>query len=559
MSPTPSFIHSCIAFGRPLWMRQRLNYALMTLWTVGAIIATRVLAKELSGPTKSFFHIFNSMGAGMMLSGCVIFAISISQSSLPRIFFPKGSEGLASSFNLPLPTAHLVLAPMVTAIGSVLSYWIAFWFLGVWAIGSSMPFLPPAIALAILVASPNTVSWGVAAKNPFAIAFCMIPLVGPLVIILLAVNHVPINFLIIPFTVLFGSEIWASLVSAPVARHSISKSPLRLLIKEKSPSKHLRHSAVTLPLKSALASQIWFHETFKIPLISASVAAFAFPILVAATQLIKGIQIPAVGPHMIPNTVGLVTWGMFPLFGFMCVSISATLIVGFNLPRPDPMDLQPMPALIATRPISSFHILQAQMVRASRCAIATCLAVGIEAVAWQYLNGISTPIHPTVGELTPPLLLLVSISLPVLFLSVQSIAMLGARLPKHFTSILRKGLPYLFGAAAFAALQITASVDFKSFVLPLAISLLPIKLILVALAKSKLEAKRLITREIFLQGTAAWGALVLTLGTAYSLLLPKGLVPINEVFAVVALVIPANRILWQLYYLDASRHIGAVK
>ncbi len=555
MSPKPSFIHSRIAFGRPLWMRQRLNYVLMTLWTVGAIVGNHLMTRNLHGPTMAFFDIFGDMGAGMMLFGCLLFAFKICEIAAPRSFLPKRGEGLGL-LTLPLPTTHLVLAPVVVVIASVLSFWVAYWVLAVWLVGGSAPFFVPAIALALIVTAPSTGSWGISAKNTIATLFLLVPVFGPLIAGIVMVNHLSLSILAVPFSLLFCGAIWASLASAPVARHSISRSSTRPTVRSKPSPKPRRTRPTALPVTSPLASQIWFHQMFKIPMISASLGAFIFPILVAFTQLFNDIHIPTVGTHRSPNFAGIVTWLMVPMFAFSCVSISALLIVGFNLPKPEPADLQPMPALIATRPISSLHILQAQMVTAFRCAIATCLAIGVEAAVWMHFNGVSTPIHSTFADLTLPLLLLISISLPILFVSLQSIAMLGARLPKHFTAILTKGFPYLFGAAAFASLQITSSFDFNNFVFPLGLSLLIIKLVLIGLVESKLETKRLISRTKFLQGIACWAAIVLIFGTAFSVLLPKGLIPAAEVFLIVALIIPANRILWQLYYLDASRHIG---
>ncbi len=570
-----SFTSSCLAFAVPLWMRYRRDYLYMALGTIVAIVAAQVLAHVPAGTFGYAGHQAKvvefgiSMIAIIFFIGCFTFAsklgISVDRDSPTSA--PKFSS--IATYSLPVTTTNLVLAPMATAIASVVSFWVMFWVVAALPFNNQVPLLLPILVLSLMIASSKASGWTIYNKGGIGCLLMLMSMGAPMLVGFGMYNHVPMVILDTATGLMLVLSIKWALDLAPSARQSIVRAPQKTRL-EKVARQEAKALSKGLPdLRSPLIAQIWFHRHGK-----TTEVTMVFLACVAAILLIR---IPFSDAHVDLASVtagrSIISLGSSAVFQFsfllpicllICAVFSTALTMSSGLPANNSKEVSPLNQFIAIRPISSASIVISQLAAAFRTAMGASYVVWVASIFWLFspieINGKLTSIRELLFALFSLqrvlLIILTAGLLPVVIFSVQSGSMVSSRLPQKVMKVWRSMMPLFVGAGVFSLLEVSFYKHISEFILPVGLALLCVKAVLVQLADVKLERKRLISRTEFLKGAGLWFLTVALISAAFYAVLPTGFLPFPEVFILIALVIPANRILWHIYYLDASRHVG---
>lgn len=568
-----SFTQTCLAFARPMWTRFRTDILRMVWGTLAAIIATTILMNlqigDLGLPAEGIkFMRFLGNGTGLLIfAGCYSLASKLSGNFSGETDVRR----MLLAFTLPVTTRDIVLAPMIAAIVSVSAFWIAFWFAAVLPYGGPAPFLLPLLLTGLMISASQAGNWTVFVRGSVGCLFLMMSIFAPILAALGLLNHFSVVAMNAIVVVLTAISIRIALVYAPISRHTIP-TKFTTAAYEKHAHKVSKPSRARSAPKRAtpLSTQVWFYKAHKLDRVT-----MFFVTIAAAIMLIR---IPAstselvrVGPvRMIPE---IYEFGfMIPIAGFIAVMFTTVIGMTINgMPTKGQKVVTPLPTFSAIRPITSAQLFVSQAFIALRCALAATYIVWIAILLWT-LSPVEVDGHTMclftywVSIITPSgvaLTILTASLLPVILFGFQMASMARSRLSTKVGKFVGF-LPSILMFAAIEALMLCKLSGLAAFghwaqnQLPAGILLLGIKFAIIPLVQFKLEQNHLLDRSTFYKCAGVWLASVLILTVVFYPLLPPGYITLPQLGVLFALILPANRMLWQIYSLDQTRHIGAI-
>lgn len=570
-----SFTQTCLAFGRPMWTRYRKDFIWMAWGTLAAIVVTTVLSNIPVGMFGFSIHVirafkFTSSGCGIMLYlGCYGLATKVGSNFEPGVDARRIS---VLTYTLPITTRDLVLAPMIVGSLSVVAFWVVFWLLAVLPYGSPVPLILPVMITCLMISSSHAVSWIIFVRGGIGCLLSMISVIAPIFAIIGMLNHVSLNAMSLAAATLTAISVQLALQYAPISRNSVTTSFATAAIEKRAQKDAKRTKRRELPtLSNPLAAQTWFYKVYKLDKITIVFVAIAAVILLIRIPISTS-DFPLTGSiRILPEAYEF--WNLLPVAGFIAVLFMTVIGMTANgMPTKGQKSLPPLPTFSAIRPITTAQLVVSQAAVAFNSALAASYVVWISSVLWTLspveVGGKTLSMFNfLISEATPSRILLVLLTaafFPFVIFSLQMASVARSRLPLRLGKILGF-FPsvFIFGFVEVAIISRFPSWEafgnFAQTLLPAGILLLCIKAVLIPIAQRKLEQNRLISRETFFKCAGGWIASFVVLTGAFYVLIPSGYISLVQISILIALIIPANRMLWQIYCLDLTRHVGATK
>lgn len=465
------------------------------------------------------------------------------------------------SFSLPVRTQTLVLAPMAVGVLLVLSLWAPYCLLAILPLHSGVPVLLPMLALCLMVVANYSCRWLIGVKWLFApcMMIATIPaLAAPFLVVSDADLVLPelITALLIPTAALAACRV------APSARNSTSLPNLDHATAGEEKRRGRRRAAGPERIfKTALAAQCWFRMRSRFFL-----SAIYMPVLWCLMLKVMPYIMGSGNPFVIENAESVTDRPLYML-----------CLVFFAM-GPQPLEVMPkhdkgrliinafMDPFLAVRPMSTATIVGTRMLSGLvpgalvTAELAFLALFGVIAPPSSILSGLGA--HGTRASL--PLLVTAVILFPIFLVSLQAGSMTLGLLPER----VRKLSLAWWLLALFVVLLVTSRILFRDvwrtefwlghgFPSRLGITvllLLAVKAALIVPGSMRLLQSGLGTRRQLGIGAGLWVTSFAALsGLAYAVL-PPGSVTLSGVALVVALLVPANRIIWHIVLLDRTRH-----
>jgi len=569
-----AFIQTCGAFARPMWMQYSKNFIGTGCGTLGAILATHLFIHLPEAITQLKPHDgievrFFSMGISILLFlNCYFLAIKIGSGYDSGKDNPGSKMYGTQNFTLPVSTRNLVLAPMAIYIGSVIVFWAAYCLGAILPIGISLPVLLPTLLLALVVAASQASAWMIRTKAGIGCLLMLVALAAPLLAFVAYLTHVPLGIPTAVATGLIVVSVWLSLEFAPLARHSVSSKSIKKNAERWAQKEAKKANAEPLPpLHSPLPTQLWYHTALRhhkfAPVLSAIVCV-SLLVWIPLSDLTPMESIH-VGRILVVPAVTLFWVCCLPLnvlFGWMSTSITEPQGAIRNGKFVTDSGLDPF---IATRPISSLCIVAARLITTFRSTLWACGFVVASSLALLLTPATEGSKQAMLGELLADhiswrgsvLTVLALIGLPLVIWTLQLSLPLERIFGKFLGIGLRAGM--IFAAVFGAELYLATMRDFslsgvlRNVLVP-GFVVLTLKLLASAYGLLKLCRQKLIGQSNALKSAAMWFGTATVLTAWVAIALPPGRVPVVDIFLAVSLILPANRILWKILLLDASRH-----
>ena len=570
-----SFTQSCLSFARPMWTRYRKDFLWMIWGTLAAILVSTVVPNIPAGAFGTPLFLFRALKLTSSGIGLLLFVGCYSLASKIGTNFSAETDSrrlMVLTYTLPLSTRDLVLAPMVAAVLSVSTFWIVFWLLAVFPYGGPVPLVLPILLTSLMIAAAQASSWTLYVRGGIGCLFLMISICAPMLAIVGMLNHFPMVVMNAVTASLIVMSVSLALKYAPISRHSVTNS-LSAAALEKRAKKNAKQSKQrALPtLSSPLSAQIWFHQVYRLSAITRIFVGVAAAYLLIRIQTSTS-ELAGVGKvRMVPDVYQF--WFILPIAGFIAVLFMTVIGMTVNgMPTKEQKSLPPMPTFSAIRPITTAELFVSQAVTAFRSALAATYVVWISGILWTFspieVNGKTIWVlnyllsHLTVKACL--LILLLAAFVPVVVFNFQMASMARSRLPKRLGQFIGYApAALIFGFVEVMMLTKTPDLgtlgDWGPTLWFIGMVLLTIKVALIPVAQIKLEQNRLLSRETFFKCAGTWLAIVIALTGAFYALLPSRILSLPQLFVLVAIIIPANRMLWQIYCLDITRHVGATK
>jgi hypothetical protein len=436
----------------------------------------------------------------------------------------------------------------------------------------AIPVVLPTLLLIHAVASFHASAWLVRSKACLAVTFMFSAMFYPFLTVLLVWRGVPQGVLevLTVASVIFST--WSTLRVAPMARRSDTTAAQNRLV-AKAKAKDLRQaarSAVPVVLTSPLRAQIWFRLKQRMAFLSAIMVAgtVVFMVLakIIAGPLLKGI-IPSTGAHH--ST--LFSGGFTSMMTIVCVMMVFIMpLETSGAVRDGKFVLNPgFDPFIAIRPITTAQLTLAKLLTAVVGAIWTTIVLVAGVVLMSVTPGgtgydLSVFMSSDAPLRRGLLVALAVLCMPLLIVSAQYYTATGNLLPEW----VRKASKYLFpvavGLSVFGFLHLvdfplSRGADLQSIVNSIllipTIILLAIKASLAVFGAARLAKAHLMDANTTLKCAAIWAFAWVTLTAAFHYALPPGASHPLGVSLVVALLLPANRLLWHIDLLDRTRHV----
>jgi hypothetical protein len=158
--------------------------------------------------------------------------------------------------------------------------------------------------------------------------------------------------------------------------------------------------------------------------------------------------------------------------------------------------------------------------------------------------------------------------LPVLFASVQFLPATFNLAPPVVKKVWKYTFPLIFGVVGmFLMIRLMPTPQrsdesvrdtvqgFSQMELVTAgVAVMLVKIPLAAIGAMKLQRNRLLDLSITLKGLGIWILGLIGLTAIFYFLLPAGLISLAEMALLIAVLLPANRLIWHILLLDKTRH-----
>lgn len=567
MRVSNSLARTTAAFAYPLWRHQRINclyagiawflisgsaYSLSTFDSSHAV--SRILQYIIGGSLLAVFFMWSTTTSGIL------------SPTLAR----RDGLCIQSLFVLPIRTEDLVLAPMFICILIAVLPCLLFWVAVVVPLGFNIPILLPLLLLTLVVTSTHAGNWLTASKSK-AGRLLSIVAGAPILIVFGWIKQMPEPALCVLAFALIGLSVYASLEFAPFVRHSIARHRNSTAARTSSAKPSVELIPNEPPLQGPLNTQIWYESVRKLyvvmPILTGmgAVSLLCFKLFSSNSKMTS-----LVGDIGVSSSAGefFMLVPLVLLGAFLFASNSRIQNVTAN---PQSLKDSALELFVAIRPISTSSIVGSKLRINIRGALLTSGVVLIGFFLWSLLPAQSPSEHGTILGLLltharPRLwrfIGLSTISLPFLIWSnlagepfqailgsSKNIAKYGPYVLTISTIIIAIG--FMVATSGLPIQDVTrtegafASVGVGIWLL--------LKVGFAAGGMVRLRQKNLVNGWSLAQGGATWVIAAVILTTAYYLVFPPGRIPVTNVLTTIVLLLPANRILWQILSLDAKRH-----
>jgi len=458
---------------------------------------------------------------------------------------------------------------MCLSICSVLIFWATYWVAAILPNQIAVPMLLPALVLVLVVAATQAGSWMIRTRPGVGCLLSLLAIGGPIFSVVAYVNGVPLGISTMVTAVLIAGSVWLSLENAPLARHSIGN--IRTVENAAKWAERDAKKGAAPPLappKSPLATQLWYQTSQRphyLALFLTGITCFGLLVWVLASH--DPASSIGIGAILVPPSV--VGFGLsLPLCVVYCQMSSSVIEPQGSFRDGKFVKNTGLDPFFAIRPMTTTGLVTARLITSFRSCLLASAVVEISSVA--LLLAPATEGHRS-GLLGDLLLLhinthaailaaLVIFTLPLVIWSIQLNLPLNQIFGERLGPILRFGAMFL---AIFGLEQLYFHVSVKGDI-PLAalpifyfvfgLAAVALKLTGCGFAIFRLCRKRLISKDNAIRLVGIWVLAVAILAGAYALALPRDLIPLGDVWVAIAMILPANRILWKILLLDASRH-----
>ncbi|MDR3691584.1 MAG: hypothetical protein P4L46_19555 [Fimbriimonas sp.] len=572
MSKIGSLGFAISAFAYPYWRNLRTSFA----WAGVALLALGGIAYWLQIP---------QLAAGTSISPTIQYVIGASALIICGLVAGQttqcegilgGQAGgglLPNAYILPVKTRDLVLAPIIISAVSAIVPCLVFWAFVAAPLRFHLPVLVPLLLTVLVLTSLQASSWLAGNRSIVGIFSSLVAGMGPFVVLQGFMNHLNVTLLESLSVGFIGLSVFAAVWAASSVRHSspIAAKPIPHPANARGVSTQLRSPAPPA-LAGALPTQIWYESLRKTYLVLPTIAVIGFLcyfVLVGINDHWRT-EVLVANVRVGRTTVQFVTPIVLLLLGaFLFAANSQVMNVSTN---PRLMTDYAMDPFLAIRPIPTALILAARLRSNIYAALLTSGIVIIAMGVWVVLPATDAAQNGTIYSLVLAhlthrgwgMFVLSALCLPLLIWSNLAgepfQAVIGS------SPNMARIAPYVLSIAAIAA-AISCMVVFAKtqpsstgglthallgFGTGLLISL---KFILAIVAAARLLKRRLVEPRVLGRCAGLWLVLAALITLAFYQVLPEGRVSALAIALTVLLLLPANRILWQIVSLDAKRHV----
>jgi len=564
-------------FAYPLWEKNRRRYCAGFIGLVAIFVAVHFVSR--------FFGGLLAMAYGGILAGFVMTVVG------PLVWGGPQTIQQTSTFTngvlgLPVTDSELVWFPIGFAFLGFAAPWLAFVAAALRPlhIPLALPFLHapiypfglPLLCVGAMVSSSVWSRWTISTGK---LSGCLVALVSML-------------SYFVPFELLFGvpevfldalcfvicvASVYGSFKACPRARHGMSGSESPVLVAKSGRVERKESSKSKPAFPSVWSTQVWFDEgpaRISIWFLPLTILLFVgmFRLIPSVNGLMDHGHHLAGGFESSPSLWGIHLARESQLYVMFLQFLPIGLIAAaespaFGMFKADPSLLKTpgLDRFTAIRPIASVQVTGARLYVVAKTA---CLcAPGILCLGWYFLmqpakegdrigtlmSLISNHLGPYPG---------VSWIIGVLFLPLVIWSLLSGNPLRYF---LRSRVLQILGFSLILApsfvnigllllLRSEFSLDTFSDALPTVLgAMLALKGFVAVRGWATVRRENLIPAKTLQVGAFIWVATLMIVGGAFSYAL-GAVFPLWAILAVVAIVLPVNRILWQVVGLERSRH-----
>lgn len=483
---------------------------------------------------------------------------------------------MAPMFTLPVATPLLVLGPLFVRAGILAAFWLAFCLFAAIPTHSDLPVILPTLLLILTVACAQASSWMIRTGGCAGVLFMFAGLFAPLVAALAVWLKVPQILLETASVGITAYAVSRTLRMAPLARCSHS-TPALSRMSEKALAKDAARAAKldVQTLSSPLKAQIWFRLKQRthiiMPFMIGVMMLFMILLKVIVSSALPsllssgGIGLPLSSANFFSATFCL---GSLFLVLFMPIDFQTAFRdgkVAFN------SGIDPFTAI---RPISTAILTLSKMTTAVIGGFYLSIVWILSSVLW-----FNTPGGPNLNfnhalasesALSRSLLIVaLAACLPLVIASVQFFTATFGYLPETIKKLWKFTFPLVFGVvAAFLMIRLmpgtqihdgSLNTEMEGFsrteLLTAGTFVLLVKISLAVVGAIRLQNKRLLDASITMRCLGIWGLTFAALTAIFYLLLPAGSIRLTDLAILIAVLLPANRLLWHILLFDKARHI----
>ena len=487
---------------------------------------------------------------------------------------PFAVRGLFSSdtFSLPVTTRDLVLVPMLIGVLSAVSCGLIFWVAVVLPFQVHVPVLLSILLLALTVTGSQACSWLLLAKSLFGCLLMPLTGFGPILGAVAWMNHVPDGLLDGASIALILASISVSLWAAPFARNSTTMAgsynaaAIERAHSEKGKRKQKEVDDSKLP--SPFQTQVWAESARKGYLALSFITGMSGIILLIVCLFYDATPSVRLG-------IGDIEIGTSTRLFLLCIPITLLFAGMFtaNSPNVEAMNRvgkgsnSAMDPFSAIRPMGTAGFVIARLVGNVKTALVSSWILAVSMTLLLLAPARERQTTGTLGSVLAThaspsglaLSCIIVLSVPFLIWCSLSGDPFRAIFPKKFREYLSVG-PIVAVVVVVSLVRESANSGSwdLSYILGLltyiGIGLVCLKAMFAAAALVRIRRKGLLDSSVLIKIAVSWVGLGFFIVAAFHFLLPPDFVPLDALTVLVLLLLPANRILWQILALDASRH-----
>jgi hypothetical protein len=573
---SPSLWSTIRAFAWPLWANGRWLY-------VGGFALLLVLAgamhvADARSVWSSHAVPFPTFGGSVLTGSYVLVALVLSLAPVLPMGRRVASSGQGSptalvDLALPVSTRRLVLIPLSFGVAGFSGLWLLLVMTTVVPLGLAVDLRLPILVAFACIVSMQAAMWAASAHAKY-LRFSLVPF--------MVVGFDPFShFFTKPEPIRSIVLVLVSLVSlaallglAPSVRRGTAWTARARRDALKGKREAVRESR---QFESPMSAQSWFDQsphrllTF-LPLALPVCMYILYRIIIGSATNYTGMNtaehFQALGMWNIKVAMG--TGSAFTFIPFLVLLYSVTVpngCLGLSSKWQDAKNLRAMSTFLSVRPITTAQLVVGRLCLAGKGAILISpfvILVIASAFAKMGLDGgrfgtLASLIATHLAGRGPILGALLALCTPFLIWTLQS----GNPL---------QGARNLF----FNGLQVLVFLGFLFWITRIELTwqlhpgrergalhlawivgwiVLGAKAVAAAAGVRRSRALNLVCDRTLANGAKIWIAAAVILTTAFYIALPPGTIALPTLILIIALLLPANRILWQIITLDATRHL----
>ncbi|MDR3691583.1 MAG: hypothetical protein P4L46_19550 [Fimbriimonas sp.] len=591
MKQPQSFFQTAKAIAYPVWLRNKRTYigsALGLAVTILAAYAVHFGADQIP-PNRSgevaptvfiqyllavvvLFISFNLAGKAMS-----VWEMGTTMSASPEIRelvkarqaqneATYGAKGIlpAGAVTFPVSTRDLALAPLFIGVLHATAAAILYAVFVVLPLRLPIPVVLPTLALALLVCASQGGAWMIAERSGAGCLFTATAIVGPMLLGIAWVKQVPEPALSAVAALLIVWAIRSTLATAPLMRHSASAGRALPVDVPSKPTRDPLQNESTFP--SAMKAQVWAHLAGRAYIGMAVLVGMLCFVVFVYCLISDATPSARIG-------VGDIRIGTSALLFLLCLpgGILVATMFASNSPMTENMPggggplSKGISGFFIIRPMSSVRFVAARLIANIKSTLAASWVLAACMILWLLVPGRENGREGTLLELLVAHasvrgLLLATLCVGGYVLSLWCV-LAGDPLRAIFGR--RKGEYYSMGPIMIAVIgwqfirDIPGGENTPTAVLVatgVGLALIAVKAAVAMLGIYRLRHRNLVSVPILVKGAGVYVGIWLAFVAAFGALLPTDQLPLSLIAIVVALILPANRILWQILAFDDARH-----